>query len=341
MQSKAMQSKVSGSIREEMEHPREHVRVGIIGTGGIANDYLLPALKRVPEAIFWSVLSRDKGRATAFATTHGAHSPDSSHCEVGSFLNDPRLDAVIIASPDKLHAEQAICAARASKHVFVEKPLATNLNDAESVVDACRSMKVQLGVGYHLRWHSGHRLLAHRIAQGELGTITHARIQWTLKSSADDWRRDDSLGKWWALAAVGTHQIDLLNWLLKPVCGEITAITSLCTPAPGGGNGDATALVSLRFQSGATGEILSSVLFKAPRLIEIYGSKASAVCKDTLGPRGAGEITLNGNQLEFTVNDPYELELANFVQAILTGTAPESSGENGKLNVALLEKATA
>lgn len=316
------------------------VRVGLIGTGGIATDYLLPALSRVRDAVLWSVLSRRRERAESIATANGAIAPNAVFTDLDSFLQDPELDAVIIATPDRLHAQQAIQAARAGKHVFVEKPLATSAQDAAQVVDVCAEMNIRLSVGYHLRWHSGHRLLARSIARGDLGTVKHARIQWTLKSASDDWRRDDALGKWWALAAVGTHQIDLLSWFLGPVCGPVARISAFCANSPDGGRGDATAMLHMQFQCGATAEILSSVLFKAPRLIEIYGTKATAVCTDTLGPAGAGRIAVNANKLEFSVVDPYEMELADFVRAILEEGTPESDGKNGELNVALLEQAT-
>ncbi len=61
----------------------------------------------------------------------------------------------IIATPDRLHAEQAIAAAAAGKHVLVEKPMATSVDEADAMVAACRAAGVQLGVAYHMRWHLG------------------------------------------------------------------------------------------------------------------------------------------------------------------------------------------
>ena len=132
------------------------LRLGIIGTGSISRDALTPAIGEVDGAILWSVLSREKANAARFAQAHDAASPTPAFDDLKLFLSDPDLDAVVIATPDKLHAEQAIAAAAAGKHVLVEKPMATTVEDADAMIQACRSADVRLGVAYHLRCHLGH-----------------------------------------------------------------------------------------------------------------------------------------------------------------------------------------
>lgn len=319
------------------------VRFGIIGTGDVANRWLAPALQRVDGAALWSVLSRDTTRAAKFAATHGATAPDATFNRLEDFLADPRLDAVIVASPDRLHCQHAVAAAAAGKHVFVEKPLATSAAEARQIVQACRMADRTLAVGYHLRWHAGHRLLRQKLIEGQLGELRHMRVQWTLKPPAADWRADSTLGRWWSLAAVGTHSLDLTCWMLQPVCGKLVETRSLCSNGSRRSQHDETALVMLRFESGATAEVLSSVAFVAPRVVQIYGSGGSAVCHDTLGPGGSGIIiaTYRGKQMEkllFAPGCPYAAELTDFVRAIRAGTSPDSDGENGVFNVELLEQ---
>ena len=90
---------------------------------------------------------------------------------------------VVIATPDKLHAEQTIAAANAGKHVLVEKPMATTVEDADAMIQACRSADVRLGVAYHLRWHLGHRALAGGRHRGEPGDIRYPPARWTLHAT--------------------------------------------------------------------------------------------------------------------------------------------------------------
>ncbi|HTK05306.1 MAG TPA: Gfo/Idh/MocA family oxidoreductase [Candidatus Eisenbacteria bacterium] len=313
------------------------LRFGIIGPGGIADSQLAPALARVPGTALWSVMSRDHGRAAAFALKHGAASPSPAHADLGGMLADPALDAVVIATPDKLHAPQAIAAAAAGKHVFVEKPMATNADDAFAMVAACREAGVRLGVGYHNRWHAGHRLLAKAVADGALGSLRHMRVHWSYEEKdATNWRAHDSVGRWWCMAALGTHCLDVVRWMMVPQCGEVRAVRALFSNAKFRSPHDETATVLLRFTNGATAEILASVAMRPERTIEIHGDKASARCEWTLGAKGVGAITVGGSPLAFVPANPYVGELADFAAAVREGREPEVDGEEGAKNVALL-----
>jgi 1,5-anhydro-D-fructose reductase (1,5-anhydro-D-mannitol-forming) len=259
------------------------------------------------------------------------------HTDLDSLLADDDLDAVLIASPDKLHAAQCIAAARAGKHVLTEKPMATNVADAQAMVEACDEAGVILAVAYHLRWHAGHRKLAGLVNAGGLGTLRHMRVQWTFLAQNDqNWRASPEVGRWWGLAGVGTHCLDQVRWLMAPGCGEIVVQENLISREVWKGPHDETALVSLCFESGATAEICSSVLFNAPKRMEIFGSDTYAVCDDTLGPHGAGAISIGGEPMEFEVANPYAGEIADFVAAVRDGRAPEVDGREGQCNVEIL-----
>ena len=108
------------------------IKFAMIGTGRIAENKLLPAMAAADGAELWNVLSRNKARAAKTAEAFGAKSPSPAHDDLAMLLADPDLDAVLIATPDKLHADETIAAAKAGKHVFVEKPMATSVEEAEA-----------------------------------------------------------------------------------------------------------------------------------------------------------------------------------------------------------------
>lgn len=315
----------------------DRLRIGLIGPGSVANGYLIPALLQIENATFWSVCGRDEGRTREFATRHKAAAEQPVFTDLDAFLADPQLDAVIIASPDKLHASQAIAAAKAGKHVFVEKPMATTSEDAVAIVAACAEAKVKLAVGYHLRFHSGHKLVSELIAAGRIGKVLHANLSWTLIAKEPDWRASAEMGRWWSLAALGTHALDLVRWLVMPSCGTLKESTTVCSSPVFGSAHDETALVSLLFESGATAQIMTSVVMRAPRMVEIYGSSGVIRCTETLGPRGTGKIVVNDEELAFVPVNPYKGELEDFIAAIKTGSLPFLHGDEGVANVALLE----
>jgi len=315
------------------------LNIATIGTGKIADLSLTPAIRNVEGIQLWSVLSRDRKRAQDFAELHGAASPNPIYTDYVSLLADRELDAVLIATPDKLHGEQIIQAARAGKHVLVEKPMVTDLKSGQTAIAACSEVNVLLGVAYHLRWHAGHRKLFRAICDGVLGKLHHMRVLWTFQASDDsDWRASEPLGRWWSLA-VGTHCLDIIRWIMVPNCGEVIEVQSLIARDFWASQSDETACILLRFESGATAELTSSALFESDPKVEIYGRKGSAVCCGTFGPHGRGEIFLNGEPLLYDPSNPYEGEIADFVAAIKEGRAPEVDGEEGLRNVEILVQA--
>ncbi len=316
------------------------IRIGIIGPGRISDDQLAPGIGALDDAVLWSVLSRDLRRASNFAEKHGAISPNPAHTDLSSMLADSELDAVIVATPDRFHAEQACAAAEAGKHVFVEKPMATSVAEAQSIIDACQTGGRVLAIAYHLRWHTGLRTIRDRIQQGEIGSVRHIRVHWTFRAADDsDWRAFAATGRWWSLAANGTHCLDLIRWMLRPEAGEVVAIQAVTGGSVWETPHDETAMVSARFESGATAEFCTSVLFDSASRVEIYGSDGTVICDDTLGRHGAGTILFNGSPLEYEVVNPYEGEIRDFVEAIRDGRAPEVDGHEGMRNVALLIEA--
>ena len=135
------------------------------------------------------------------------------------------------------------------------------------------------------------------------------------------------------LGAVGTHCLDLARWYLRPGCGEIERAHALTSSPVHHSPHDETALVALRFASGATADILCSVLIRAGRSIELYGEAGTARAEDVLGPHGGGRIVINDQELAYTPVDPYRGELQDFVDAVAHGRAPEVDGDEGLANV--------
>ena len=317
------------------------LKIAMIGTGKIAETKLLPALAAADGAELWSVLSRDKSRASTVASQFSAGSPDPAHDDIDRLLADPELDAVLIATPDKLHADQAIAAARAGKHVFCEKPMATSVAEANAMVAACRDAGVKLGVAYHLRWHGAHRPLFNDVKAGKLGDLRHIRVQWSsLAANDSNWRARTDVGKWWSLAGVGTHCLDQILWYMTPTCGDVIETKSVISNKVWGGPNDETALIALQFENGATANLCSSVVFAAPTRFELYGSKGYAVSEGTIATTGEGVMSTGDGPYDYKYVDCYRAEIEDFAAAVRDNRAPEVDGEMGARNVAILCNAT-
>ncbi len=328
------------------------INVAILGPGGIADDQHAPAVEGHSKTRLWSVLSRSHERAVQFAAKHHLASPFPAHTSLDVLLQDPEVHAVIIATPDRLHAEQVIACAKAKKHILLEKPMATSLEECDKMTEAARQNNVVLALAYHLRWHAGHRKVKSIIQSGGLGKLRHCRAHWTFAApDSSNWRSAPASGRWWSLAANGTHCLDLVRWLFTATEGEVVDVKTVVSRSKFNSPHDETAIVALQFESGATAEICVSVQFASESRLEVYGDAGSIRMEGTMGRHGKGEIfqsnstiqpSIGPNQpflVDFEPTNPFIGELNDFVEAIETGRQPEVSPMEGRRNVELLLQA--
>jgi 1,5-anhydro-D-fructose reductase (1,5-anhydro-D-mannitol-forming) len=320
---------VAGRTCEQRE-----VRYGLVGTGSIADDAHAPALAGAAHSCLWSVLSRSREGAEEFAGRHQARGPKPAHTSLGEFLGDQALDAVIITVPDRLHFDYARAALAEGKHVLVEKPMATTAADAQALVDLARRRDLLLGVGYHLRFHPGFRLIRQMIVEGHIGELRHILAQWTFHRPTDDeWRARPALGKWWALAATGSHCLDLCHWLTSATGRKRIDLRAIVANNVFSGPNDESAAVVASYTGGCTAAITASVLFDAPSIFNVYGDKGFIEAKGLLARRSAAPFLLNGEATAYPGEDPYQNQVAAFSRAILHGSEFESDGAAGERGV--------
>lgn len=316
------------------------MNIAIIGPGGIADDQHAPAIRAHAQTSLWSVLSRSEDRARAFAERHEMAAPRPAYTVLDELLADTELDAVVIASPDRLHARQVVACAEAGKHILLEKPMATSVEECICMIDACERNRVTLAMAYHLRWHAGHRIVQKLIQDGALGTLRHVRIHWTFEApDGENWRSLPESGRWWSLAANGTHCLDMIRWMMCANECEITDLRCLISKAKFNSVHDETAMVSMLFKSGATAEFCVSVQFDSESRIEIYGDMGEIRMEGTMGRHGSGEIRHNGKEVQFEIRNPFLDGLNDFVEAVAGVHKPEVGAEEGLKNVEILLQA--
>lgn len=311
----------------------KQIGIGIIGTGGIASTGHAPAINNVDGVSLVSVLSRNNERGHAFAQSNNAPTA-KVHTILNDFVNEKEIDLVIICSPDALHAEQAKTCLQAGKHVLVEKPMTLEVTEAEQLKELAESKGLIFTIGFHLRSHNGLMALNNRIREGELGTLRHIRAIWAFSQYDDsNWRAKDEMTKWWSLSAVGSHCIDLTRWFAQDTDDwKNFAVTTANNEWDG--PHDETALIAAQFKSGATVDVVSSIQFGPYNRLELFGDKGHAICEDTMGRAGAGEISINGELLQFEIGNPFENQLKNIVECIQQAkTTPRVSSESGLRSV--------
>lgn len=189
------------------------VRFGFIGAGMIAH-HSAKHVHRHPHGRVTAVYDTNPARAADLAAQRGVAEVCGS---VGEMLSNPEIDAVYIAVPNKFHAESAIAALEAGKHVLIEKPLAMNASEGAAMIAAARKSGRVLLVGMNQRYLPAAQTIRAAVAAGEAGEIYHAKAYW--------WRRAGipKLGTWFtqkALAGagacndIGVHALDVCLFLM-------------------------------------------------------------------------------------------------------------------------------
>jgi len=179
------------------------IRAALVGLGWWGGELAVAAERLGGPLRIAACTSLSAEESQRFAERFGARPVES----YDAVLAAPDLDAVILATPHSLHAEQVIAAARAGKHVFVEKPFTLSAASGRAAAEACAQAGVVLAVGHNRRFSAGARALKDLVEQGALGTVLHVEGHFSSNSAMryrpDQWRarRDEAPGG--ALASIG------------------------------------------------------------------------------------------------------------------------------------------
>lgn len=243
------------------------VRLGVIGCGKVACRIHLPALRRVRGAKVVAVADPVPARLAEGAQLAGGVAAFADWKEL---LRQDTVDAALICTPSALHAECALAALAARKHVYVEKPLASNLSQAESVLRAWEPAGLVGMSGFNYRHHPIYQKMREIVASGTLGQVIAVRSCFTSAGEwIDEWRKTRSLGGGVLLDLAG-HHIDLAQFVLGQRVREVSArVASLRSEQD-------TAWTHMTLENGVPMQSFFSLRGTDSNRFEIYGESGRA-----------------------------------------------------------------
>src|SRR5580704_15017548 len=317
---------------------------GIVGTGVIAAMHA-DAIATLPGARLVAVTDVATRAATAFVEARGG----VAEPDLDALLARGDVDVVCVCVPSGLHAEIGVRAAKAGKHLVVEKPIDVTLEAADRLIEAARTAGVALTVISQHRFDPGLIELKRLIGEGALGRLVlgEASTKWYRTQGYYDsagWR-----GSWamdgGSLMNQGVHYVDLLRWCMGPVA-EVTAV---CTTQAHQIEAEDTALAIVRFGSGAVGTILSSTAaFPGfPQRLEVTGTGGTVIVEDgqmvrralagdadpktPAAPTAPADAGLSAAEDPGAVNvASHAAQLADLLDAVDAGREPAVTGQSGR-----------
>jgi len=303
---------------------------GLVGCGDIAAKRVAAALGQAEGSALVAVARARAELAAEFAARHGAR---RWHADWRDVLRDAEVDAVYLATPVRLHAEQAVAAAEAGKHVLCEKPMALDPAGGERMIAAARAHGVRLGVAYYRHHYPVVARLRELLASGEIGEPVLAQVQafepfdpgpdhpraWLM-------RRSESGGG--PMADFGCHRVEVLLDLLGPAAEVRGFPDNVRYKAR---EVEDTCVAHLRLRSGAVAVLAVTHAAREPRdTLEIFGTEGSAHVS-VLNQGGLRVVTAAGAREERHAPHPnlHQPLVEDFVAAVREGREPAVTGETG------------
>lgn len=269
--------------------------IGIIGCGKIAQVRHIPEYAAHPEAKLVGFYDINQQRAAELAAKYGGR----AYATVEELLAEPEIQAVSICAANFAHAELTIAALNAGKHVLCEKPMATNLADCEAMVQAADTNGKFLMIGHNQRLAKAHSLARKLIVEGLIGDIITFRTifghggpeTWSIDPGKNTWFFDKNRAAMGAMADLGIHKTDLIQFLTGQRVIRTTARVTTLDKKDASGNligVDDNAICIYELSGGAMGTMTASwtyygaednstILYGTKGIMRIYDDPAAAI----------------------------------------------------------------
>ncbi len=328
----------------------------MLGCGAISQTHA-QALSQLEGVQITAASSRTPEKAAQFCQRWGGEPVASAE----ALVKRPDVDVVVIGTPSGLHADQGLLAARAGKHVVVEKPIDVSLEKADALIAGCRKAGVVLAVISQFRYLDAVRKAREAIAAGRFGALTlgSAYIKWYRPQSyyaSAAWRGTFKLDGGGCLINQGIHAIDQLLYLYGPVT-HVQGFTATLAHTI---EVEDVGVAALKFKHGGFGHVVGTTAAypgQAARL-ELHGSRGSVILdlggqiklwefsdeKGDPGTFGRTARETDGSAVGVEgASDPkaisvenHRRQFADIVEAIRTNREPGVSGEEGRKALALI-----
>lgn len=324
----------------------EKIKIGIIGTGKFAREYYFPACKNNANVEIYAIANRSHEKALEIAEEYQI---DFDHVFTGDdswyrLLENGKVDAVIISTPNFLHAPITVAAAQRGIHILVEKPMATSSEEAFEMIQSAQDNNVILMVAFPQRFMPAFEKAKEIIDQGIIGKIQ--TIQSTFGHSGPEiWNPS---GKWYfetskssggVLLDLGSHQVDTISWLIGSNITEVHAFTSTLRESI---SVEDNSCLSFKFNNGVMGFILSSWTIQPTMVnhLRVYGdcgflhlehkclrveTMAESFIRYDLPSRGHDAKVISINKLIY-----------NFAQSVLSKDVPSISSNDGLKSLSVI-----
>ena len=326
--------------------PADRVGFAIVGLGKLALEQVLPAFAQAKHARPVALVSASPAKMAAIATQYGI-SPDCcyGYGDMARLRDNPAVQAVYVITPNALHRQHVIAAAKAGKHVLCEKPMATSSADCHSMVEACRAANVKLMIAYRMQYQPHAREAIRLARSGALGSVTLMdMINNQNQGDPAQWRQVKALAGGGSLPDVGLYCLNTARAVLGEEPIEISAQIWSPPADPRFREVEDNVAFTLRFPSGAIANCMSSYSTHRLSRLKLIGSEAWAEMEHAFDYQGQNlRVTrlVDGKdqtaEPSIEAKNQFALELDHMAQCIRQNVLPRTPGEEGAQDQRIME----
>jgi predicted dehydrogenase len=317
--------------------PDRKLGVALVGLGSLSTNQIAPALQSTKFCRLAGIVTGTPAKAEKWKAKYGI--PDKNiynYDTMDQMAGNPDIDIVYVVTPNALHAEHTIKAAKAGKHVLCEKPMEVSVERCQQMIDACKAAGRQLAIGYRLRFEPYNLECVRLVREKVFGDLrmVHSEFGFHI-GDPTQWRLNRALAGGGPLMDVGIYSLQATRYLTGEEPSAVSAITTVTDPVKFK-DVEESITWQTKFPSGVIANCSASYRVSGLNSFTGYADRGWFRLDPAFGYGGLHGKRSDNADLKFTEPDQFATEMDDFAQCILNNQPTRVPGEEGLRDVKIL-----
>ena len=311
--------------------------VALVGLGSLSTNQIAPALQKTNYCKLAGIVTGTPAKAKKWKVRHNL--PDNSvysYETMEQMADNPDIDIVYVVTPNALHAEHTIKAAKAGKHVLCEKPMEVSSEKCQQMIDACKKAGRQLAIGYRLHFEPNNLECVRLAREKVFGDLKFINADFGFRiGDPTQWRLNRALAGGGPLMDVGIYALQATRYVTGEEPVEVTAIQTVTDPVKFK-EVEETIAWQLKFPSGIAASSTSTYNFSGLARYRAFAENGWFGLEPAYGYRGIQGRRSDDKLINFEVGDQFAVQMDKFAQCILNNQPTTVPGEEGLRDVKIM-----
>jgi predicted dehydrogenase len=317
--------------------PAKKLGFALCGLGSLSTHQIAPALQQTQYCQLTGIVTGHPAKAAAWKAQYNI--PDKNiynYDTMEEMANNPDIDVVYVVTPNGLHAEHTIKAARAGKHVLCEKPMEVSVEKCQQMIDECKKAGKQLAIGYRLHFEPSNLECVRLVQEKTFGNLKMIDAAFGgYQPNPNVWRFNKALAGGGCLMDVGIYALQATRYLSGEEPVEVSAITTVTEPDRFKET-EESIVWDMKFPSGVVAHCASTYNFSGMQRFTAYCGQGWVELNPAFGYGGIQGIRSDGQPIEFPQIDQFAAEMDDFSQCIQQNRPTRVPGEEGLRDVKIM-----